>query len=264
MAFSWHNHCLCRVGAWSRTSHARWTAGCTQPDWDAAVEQFSLLFFLWLLSGKTGAESSQNLHQIVELISRIEGPLQSWSSTPLQVTSVCAGIFQIFVVCWSKGAIVDKQVDIVKVQLTWTQSGRTDPHAVTVLFLWPGYIQNVTRSEQKLHHSACSCPRRLRVWGRSKFTKHSLTLQEKALHFFFGVSHYMLAVGALETWAWWPQLSNFRLDVLIVVFSGSDSFSQIWSHAERERERERERREKGGGGSEIEQNLYGWRELRFQ
>ena len=26
MAFSLHNHCLCRVGAWSRTSHARWTA----------------------------------------------------------------------------------------------------------------------------------------------------------------------------------------------------------------------------------------------
>ena len=162
-------------------SHAR---RCTQPDWDAAVEQFSLLFFLWLLSGKTGAEISQNLHQSVELISRIEGLMQSWSSAPLQVTSVCAGIFQIFVVCWSKGSIVDKQVDIVKVQLTWTQSGQTDPHAVTVLFLWPSYIQNVARSEQKLHHSACSCPRRLRVWGRSKFTKHSLTLQEKGLHFF--------------------------------------------------------------------------------
>ena len=26
MAFSWHNHCLCRVVAWSRTSHARGTA----------------------------------------------------------------------------------------------------------------------------------------------------------------------------------------------------------------------------------------------
>ena len=62
---------------------------CTQPDWDAAAEQFSLLFFLWLLSGKTGAENSQNLHQIVELISRIEGLLQSWSSTSLQVTSQC-------------------------------------------------------------------------------------------------------------------------------------------------------------------------------
>ena len=113
--FSLHNHCLCRVDVWSRTSHARLTPdACTQPDWDAAVEQFSLLFFLRLLSDKRGAEISQNLHQIVELISRIEGLLQSWSSTPLQVTSVFAGIFQIFVVCWSKGWMVNKQVDIVK------------------------------------------------------------------------------------------------------------------------------------------------------
>ena len=73
----------------------------------------------------------------------------------------------------------------------------------------------------------------------------------------------MLAVGAMETWTWWPHLANFRLDVLIVVFSGSDSFSRIWSHGEREREREREREKeresererRGGGGSEIEQNL---------
>ena len=57
----------------------------------------------------------------------------------------------------------------------------------------------------------------------------------------------MLAVGVLETWTWWPHLENFRLDVLIVVFSGSDSFSRIWSHGETERG--------GGGGSEIEQNL---------
>ena len=63
---------------------------CSQPDWDAAVEQFSLLFFLWLLSDKRGAEISQALHQIVELISRIKGLLQSWSSNPLHVTSVCA------------------------------------------------------------------------------------------------------------------------------------------------------------------------------
>ena len=244
MAFSWHNHCLCRVGAWSRTSHARWIADVRkQPDWGAAVEQFSLLFFLWLLSGKTGAENSQNLHHIVELISRIEGLLQSWSSTALQVTSVCVGIFQ-NTCCLLKQSFNRRQasrhcqsaLDMNPERPDWPG---THTLSEAVLFLWPSYIQNVTRSEQKLHHSACSCPRRLRVWGRSKFTKHSLTLQEKALHFFFWVSHYMLAVGALETWTWWPHLSNFRLDVLIVVFSGSDSFSQTWSHAERERERER-------------------------
>ena len=56
----------------------------------------------------------------------------------------------------------------------------------------------------------------------------------------------MLAVGALEIWTWWPHLANFRVDVLIVVFSGSDSFSRIWSHGERERERE------GGGGGDLD------------
>ena len=34
---------------------------------------------------------------------------------------------------------------------------------------------------------------------------------------------------------------NVRLDALTVVFSGSDSFSRIWSHGETQRER-------GGGG----------------
>ena len=121
--------------------------------------------------------------------------------------------------------------------------------------MWPSYIQNVTRSEQKLHHSACSCPRRLRVWGRSKFTKHSLALQAKALHFFFWISHCMLAVGALEDWTWWPHLAKFRLDVLIVEFSGSDFFPRIWSHGERERERER------GGGGGRGQGVRDWTEL---
>ena len=58
----------------------------------------------------------------------------------------------------------------------------------------------------------------------------------------------MLAVGALETWTWWPHLVNFRLDVLIVVFCGSDFFSNLHGHTERERESERERVGGGGGG----------------
>ena len=142
---------------------------------------------------------------------RRSDPLQSWSSIPLQVKSVCAGIFQIFVVCWSKGWIIDKQVDIVK---RYCQSAvdmnpeRPDwPTRRHCFVLWPCYIQNVTRSELKLHHSACSCPRRLRVWGRSKFTKHSLTLQEKALLFFFWISHCMLAVGDLDLVATFSELS---------------------------------------------------------
>ena len=71
----------------------------------------------------------------------------------------------------------------------------------------------------------------------------------------------MLAVGALDTWTWWPHLAIFRLDVLIVVLSGSDSFSRIWSRGEKERERERE---EGGGGGQRLNTTDRWRELRFQ
>ena len=75
----------------------------------------------------------------------------------------------------------------------------------------------------------------------------------------------MLAVGAPKTWTWWPHLANFRLDALIVVFSGSDFFSRIWSHGERERERNREREREGGGGGDQRWNrIYRWRELRIQ
>ena len=63
----------------------------------------------------------------------------------------------------------------------------------------------------------------------------------------------MLAAGDLDLW---PHLSNFRLDVLNVVFSGSDSFSRIWSHGETERE--------GGGEGQRLNRTERWRELRFQ
>ena len=82
--------------------------------------------------------------------------------------------------------------------------------------------------------------------------KTQLDVAGKSSAFFFSLNQPLHA-WLWETWTWWPHLSNFRLDVLIVVFSGSDSFSRIWSHGETERERE------GGGGggegSEIEQNL---------
>ena len=51
MAFLLHYHCLCRVGAWSRTSHARLTPDVRNL---TGMQQWSssLLFFLWLLSDK--------------------------------------------------------------------------------------------------------------------------------------------------------------------------------------------------------------------
>ena len=54
---------------------------------------------------------------------------------------------------------------------------------------------------------------------------------------------------------------NFRLDVVNVESSRSDSFSRIWSHGERERE------SLGGGGGGSGQRLnrtYRWREPRFR
>ena len=115
--------------------------------------------------------------------------LQSWSSAPLQVTSVWAGIFQIFVVCWSKGWIVDKQVHIVKrhcqsavdknperpdwptrchcfvcVLVTSNMSHGVNKSCITQhVVAQGGYTSEVVRNSQK----------------------NSLTLQEKALHFFF-------------------------------------------------------------------------------
>ena len=267
MAFSWHNHCLCRVGAWSRTSHARWTAdvrNLTGMQQSRAVfsSVLSLVTFWQKKEQRTARTCTRSWNWSAEskVYCRAGAALHCRSRL-----SVCAGIFQICVVCWNKGSIVDKQVDIVKVQLAWTQSSKTDPRAVTVLFLWPSFIQNVTRSEQKLHHSACSCPRRLRVLGRSKFTKLTLTLQEKALQFFSFESATTCRlwepwrpgpgghIYRIFAWMFW---SSCLAEVILFLKSG---------HAQREREREIERERRGkGGGSEIEPNLYGWHELRFQ
>ena len=223
----------------------------------------------------------------------------------LHCSHVClCGIFQIFVVCWSEGWIIDKQVDIVKrhcqsaVDMI-TERSNWLTHTLS-LFCFCGPVTGLVTSKMshgvnnckscKLHHSAC---REVRVFfplnvlnseagacynSKRTFCPFAIVTQhvcivaqgdyasevvrnsqntawrcrKKLCIFFFWISHCMLAVGALETWTWWPHLAKFCLDVLIVEFSESDSFSRIWSHGERERERE------GGGGSrgsEIEQNL---------
>ena len=136
----------------------------------------------------------------------------------------------------------------------------TPMHAVTVLFLCPSYIQNVTRSEQIksciIQHVVAQGGYASEVVRNSQNTMNTAWRCRKELClFFFWISHCMLhvAVGALETWTWWPHFANFRLDALIVVFSGSDSFSRIWSHGERER----------GGGQRLNRT-YRWRERHFR
>ena len=44
MAFPLHNHYLCRVGAWSRTSHARWTCTADVRNLTGMQQSSSLLF----------------------------------------------------------------------------------------------------------------------------------------------------------------------------------------------------------------------------
>ena len=79
-------------------------------------------------SDKRRVEISQNLHQIVELICRIESLLQSWSSTPLQVTFVCPGSFQIFVE--AKVDSSTSKLDIVKEILS--KCSLPEPRAATL------------------------------------------------------------------------------------------------------------------------------------
>ena len=121
-ALRWLFHYIINVCAAYLVAYLAWSIDrrCTQPDWDAADEQFSLLFVLWLLSDKRGVEISQNLQQIVELISRIVGLLQSCSSTTAGQVCLHGKLPNI---CCSKGWFVDKQVDIVKDTLSnfsWT------------------------------------------------------------------------------------------------------------------------------------------------
>ena len=158
--------------------------------------------------------------------------------------------------CWLKQRLNHRQASS-HCQDTLSKCSRHEPRAARLthtvsLFcfcvLVTSKMSHVTQSEQIksciTQHVVAQCGYAPEVVRN----EHSLTLQKKALHCFFWISHCMLAVGALETWTWWPHSANFRLNALIVVFSGSDSFRRIWSHGEREIEREK--RAGGGGGGQ--------------
>ena len=90
-------------------------------------------------------------------------------------------------------------------------------------------------------------PKAATRWRSFEIHKTQLDIAGKALHFLFLISHCMLAVRAL---------ASFSLDVVIVLITGSDSFSQIWSHGARSIDRSIDReREREGGGSDTEQNF---------
>ena len=80
--------------------------GCVPPTLDGSTpdvrnqtgmqQSSSFLFCSFFSCCLTKEEQRSARTQTVELIRKIEGLLQTWSSTLLQVTSVCAGIFQKF------------------------------------------------------------------------------------------------------------------------------------------------------------------------
>ena len=93
---------------------------------------------------------------------------------------------------------------------------------------------------------------RLRSFKIHKTPWTQFDVAGKSSAFFFWISHSMLAVGAVETWTWWPHLANFRLDQ-IVVFSGNHRFFFLNLVTRGERKRER-----GGGGGGVVRD---WTEL---
>ena len=180
----------------------------------------------------------QHLHQIVNLISRIKGLLQSWIWAALH--------------CRSRLLEREASQCLLKQRLIWRQASRHWQRETLSKGSWPKpgaailtntlslfcFCGRVTSKmlhgvNKKLHYSACSCPRQVRIWGRSQNTARHRG--KKLCIIFLCDNHCMLAVWALETWAWtwWPHIVNFRLDALIVVLSGSESYSWIWSRGER-------------------------------
>ena len=196
MAFSLHNHCLCRVAnvlgrvRIPRTldgpqMYATWL-GCSSRAVFPSV--FSLVAF-WQKRSRDHPETApdrgtdqQNRRSTAELEQHCTA---SHVCLRRNLPNIC---------CLLKQRLNCRQASrhcqntLSKCSWHEPRAARlTEPHPVTVSFLCRrlSYIQNVTRIEQKLHHSACSCPRRLPVWGRLKFTKHSLTLQVKLCIFSF-------------------------------------------------------------------------------
>ena len=241
---------------------ARWIdRRCTQkPDWDASSQAvFSSVLSLVALWQKRcryqpepapdrGTDDQQNRRSTAEL---------EQHST---AGHICLGGNLPNICCLLKRRLNHRRASR-NCQETSSKCSRHEPRAARLtltlsLFCFCSLVTSKCHTEwTKVAPSACSCPRRLRVWGRSTliFTKHSLTLQKKKLCIF----SFESATACLlwETLTWLPHLPNFRLDVLIVVFSGSDSFSRIWSHGERER---------GGGGGQRLNRTYRWRKLRYQ
>ena len=190
IAFPLLNHCLChalgRVHAQS-TEDVGLRGQTGMPHISSFL--FCPFFFCccccWLLSDKT-------LGRIAELISRIEGVPQSWSSTPLHYVCLRGKLPKI---CWSQ-TLIRRQASRHCQSAVDLNPG---PHAVSVFFLCVAKLRLKCYSEStKLFKSFTtqrgSCWRWLRL-------KRSSTSQEMLCIFFF-LRQPLPTVWATETWTW--------------------------------------------------------------
>ena len=129
---------------------------CTQPDWDAAVEQFSLLFFF----GCSSFWQKRSREQPEPAPDRGTDQQNRRSTAELEHHStaghVCLRGDLPNICCLLKQRFNRRQASrhcqsAVDMNPEWPDW----PTRCHCFVLWPSYIHNVTRSEQKLYHSAC-------------------------------------------------------------------------------------------------------------
>ena len=224
MAFSLHNHCLCRVGVWSRISHARLTPDVRNL---TGMQHSSRAVFSSILSLVATKEEQRSARTCTRS--------WNWSAESKVYCRDGAALH-----CRWRLSLRGNLPNIcclLKHRLNHRQASR---NCLETLSKCSWHEPRATRPTHTLS-LFCFC-----VLGRSKFTKQSLTLQEKLCIFSFESATSWF--GDLDLVA---ALSELSLGCS--VFSGSDSFSRIWSQ-----------REGGGGGGQRLNRTYRWRELRFQ
>ena len=220
----------CLVAYLARSIDAR----CTQPDWDAGFEQFSLLFcsFFGCFLTKEEQRSARNCTRSWNWsVTRRSNAELEQHSTPLQVTSV-----------YLRGNLPN--ICLLKQRLNCRPASR---HCQETLSKCSWHEPRAARRTHTLS-LFCFCVlvtyKMSYVVNKSCITQHVVAQggyasevvrnsQNTAWHGRKSSAFFLFnqpRTGALhasfespETWTWWPHLANFRLDVLIVVLSGSDS-----------------------------------------
>ena len=204
LANFWTDRCACCEGFGTQQSVSRTClvaylvrsidCRCTQPDWDAANQQLSLLFFLLLLSDERWVETNQELHQIVELISRKRVYYRAGEALHCRSCLFAWEASKVLL----KQRLIRRQAsrhcerDIVKVQSTWTQRGLTDPHAVTVFFFVALLYLRCYSEPTKVVSLSMQLPKA--AMRLQSFRKTQLYIAGQSSAFYFWISQCMLPV----------------------------------------------------------------------